>query len=106
MRLLRFMIRVWDYRWLAPLCLGMTVMLPIGIELYGYPSDAWRLFCWVLAPVPSIALFVGAYVHMVRLQIRMLERRWREANRLCPAHTPQTLEAIIQRLRNDPWWED
>lgn len=105
MTLLRFMFRIWDYRWLTPLCIAATIMLPIGTEWYGTPSDGWRIFSWMLAPIPTIVLFVGAYAHMTRIHIMMLERRLREANRMRPYYTTEALESLIRNLRSDPWWE-
>lgn len=103
MKLLRFMFRVWDYRWLTPLCIATTIAIPIIVELLGAPSDAWRLACWAFAPVPTLALFIGATVHMGRVHAQALERGWRACNTMCPQLTSEELERKLRALRLDPW---
>lgn len=103
MKLLRFMFRVWDYRWLTPLCLATTIGIPIIVELLGAPSDAWRLGCWAFAPVPTVALFIGAITHMWRVHVQALERGWRSCNQQCPQLTGAELERELQAIRRDPW---
>lgn len=103
MKLLRFMFRVWDYRWLTPLCLATTIAIPIIVEVLGAPGIGWRIGCWVFAPVPTVAVFVGASLHMWRVHVQALERGWRSCNRQCPQFTGPELDMKLLAIRRNPW---
>lgn len=100
------MIKVWEYRWLTPLVLAVSFAMPSAAAIYGTPSEGWLIFCWVFPAILLAALFGGAYHHMTRIHILMLERRWREANRSRHYYTEKELYELQRKLSIDPWWEE
>ena len=97
--------KVWHYKILTPLCLAMAIGLPLGIELGGFPSDGWRIFCWVFAPIPLVGLFVGAQVHMMRVHIAALEKEWTETSQTGIQYTVAGVQTMQQAIRNEPWFK-